>query len=95
MKVSIPVTNYQRGEFLTEREEVIYEIQQSLRNIAKSKSDEPAIIPDGIFSGETKKAVLDFQQAMGLEETGVVDFITFEALRKENERVILVSRESE
>lgn len=67
---------------------VILELQQYLRNIAKASSDEPAVIPDGIYSEETKEAVRDFQRSMGLDETGTVDYFTFDALVKENRRVI-------
>ncbi len=73
---------------MTEKERVIFEIQQYLRNIAKSESDAPAIIPDGIFSEETSEAVKAFQRKKGLGVTGKVDFVTFEALRDESERVV-------
>lgn len=73
---------------MTEKEKVIYEIQQYLRNISKSRSDEPAIIPDGIFSSETENSVRDFQGLMGLDVTGRVDYLTFDALVRENQRVI-------
>lgn len=73
---------------MTEKEKVIFEIQQKLRNISKGQSDAPAIIPDGIFSDETKKAVTDFQKSHNLNQTGRVDFATFEELKRENERVL-------
>ncbi len=72
---------------VTEKEKVIFEIQQYLRNIAKSQSDAPAIIPDGIFSEETRQQVKKFQESVGLKVTGTVDYATFSALVKENERV--------
>lgn len=73
---------------MTERERVIAELQQYLRNIAKNESDEPAIIPDGIFSEETKKAVEDFQRQRGLAATGVVNYETWEALVRANRRAV-------
>lgn len=73
---------------MTERERVIAELQQYLRNIAKNESDEPAIIPDGIFSEETKKAVEDFQRQRGLTATGVVNYETWEALVRANRRAV-------
>lgn len=73
---------------MTEKEKVIFEIQQYLRNLAKSVSGEPAIIPDGIFSDETADEVRNFQMKNGLPVTGRVDFATFEALKKENARVL-------
>jgi peptidoglycan hydrolase-like protein with peptidoglycan-binding domain len=51
-------------------------------------SNEPAIIPDGIFSEETADEVRNFQKSKGLDVTGRVDYITFEALKKENDRVL-------
>ncbi len=36
---------------------------------------------DGIYSQETKEAILLFQKRMGLSESGIVDFLTFERLR--------------
>lgn len=73
---------------MTEKEKVIFEIQQYLRNISKAESDAPAIIPDGIFSEETAEAIRAFQREKELTETGKVDFETFEALRNENGRVL-------
>lgn len=73
---------------MTERERAIAELQQHLRNIAKNESDEPAIIPDGIFSEETKKAVEDFQRQEGLTVTGVVNFETWEALKGANRQAV-------
>ena len=69
---------------MTDRESAISELQQYLRNISRNEADEPTIIPDGIFSGETKKAVEDFQRREGIEVTGVVNFETWEALRRAN-----------
>ena len=36
---------------------------------------------DGIFGPDTKAAVLAFQKGFGLEETGVVDEITWDTIR--------------
>ena len=77
---------------MTEKETVIAELQQYLRNIAKASSDAPAVIPDGIYSQETREAVADFQRRKGLSETGTVDFVTFEALVKENRRALEENR---
>ena len=73
---------------MTEKEKVIYEIQQYLRNLAKSVSGDPAIIPDGIFSEETAVEVRNFQQKNSLPVTGKVDYVTFERLKNENARVL-------
>ena len=72
---------------MTDKQRAIAELQQWLRNIMKNRSDEPAIIPDGIYSEETRLRVEEFQREKGLEVTGVVDFATWEAIKEEN-RVI-------
>ena len=76
---------------MTDKEKAISELQQWLRNIQKSQGDEPAIIPDGIFSEEVRLVVEDFQRNNGLEVTGIVDFLTWEAL-KNADRLITKER---
>ena len=73
---------------MTEKEKVIFEIQQILRNLSRSVSGEPVIIPDGIYSGETADEVRNFQRSRNLNVTGKVDYLTFEELKKENDRVL-------
>lgn len=73
---------------MTDRERAIQELQQYLRNISRNASDEPEIIPDGIYSEETKKAVEDFQRQTGLEITGVVNFETWEEIVRANRRAV-------
>lgn len=73
---------------MTDRERAIVELQQYLRNISRNESDEPAIIPDGIYSEETKKAVEDFQRQSGLTVTGVVNFETWEELVARNRKAV-------
>lgn len=77
---------------MREKEKVIYEIQQMLRNISKSNNDAPAIIPDGIFSEETRELVSDFQRSSGLPVTGSVDYRTFEKLKKENAKAVFLKK---
>ena len=72
---------------MTEKERAVAELQQWLRNISKSKRDDPAIIPDGSFSAETRLEVEAFQLEKGLPVTGVVDYFTWEAIKKENRLV--------
>lgn len=69
---------------MTDKQKAITELQQWLRNIQKSTGDEPAIIPDGIFSKETSEFVKEFQQNKGLGETGVVDYLTWELIKQED-----------
>ncbi len=73
---------------MTEKEKVIFEIQQILRNLSRSVSGEPVIIPDGIYSEETADEVRNFQRSRNLNVTGKVDYLTFEELKKENDRVL-------
>lgn len=89
MKCSIPATKYpEGGEILTEKDKVVFEIQQMLRNISKSKGASPSVIPDGIYSSQTEELVKAFQLSSGLPDTGRVDYHTFEALKKENARAV-------
>lgn len=77
---------------LTEKERYIREIQQNLRNIEKSISGAPSLIPDGIYSDETKKAVEAFQRRQGLDATGVVNYETWDKLIRES-RIVDKRRE--
>ena len=77
---------------MADSREAIIELQQRLRNIRKNQSGEPAIIPDGIFSSETRREVENFQRDNNLAVTGVVDFLTWEAI-KSADRQVTVQRE--
>lgn len=72
---------------MTEKQRAVREIQQSLRNIEKNYSEEPSLIPDGIYSEETRMAVERFQRRQGLEVTGVVDYETWELIIRESRLV--------
>lgn len=72
---------------MADKETAITELQQWLRDINKSKGDGPAIIPDGLFSAETRLAVEAFQLEKGLPVTGVADYFTWEAIKKESRLV--------
>lgn len=65
---------------MTEKQSEIYELQSMLRLIAQTDNSIPLINPDGIFGPETERAVLDFQSNMGLPPTGIVDFVTWNAI---------------
>ena len=77
---------------MTDKQKAITELQQWLRNVRKSESDDPAIIPDGIYSAETRIEVENFQRERGLPVTGIVDLATWEALR-EADRLVTIERE--
>lgn len=72
---------------MTDKEKAIREIQQGLRNIEKSFDNEPSIIPDGIYSAETRRSVENFQDKKGLGITGVVDYETWTAIISESGRI--------
>ena len=40
----------------------------------------PPVTPDGIFGGDTENAVLEFQKAVRLNPTGVIDVSTWERI---------------
>lgn len=53
----------------------IREMQEYLRRI--EPDSEAALIPDGVFGPETTDAVIRFQRLVALEETGIIDYITW------------------
>ena len=57
-----------------------YELQTMLRLLAQTDSTIPLVNPDGIYGPETERAVLAFQNNMGLSSTGIVDFGTWTAI---------------
>ncbi|MBQ8697049.1 MAG: peptidoglycan-binding protein [Clostridia bacterium] len=61
-----------------DRAAAIYEIQAALRDISRrNDSIRPRLIPDGIFGAETEAAVISFQRLVGVNTTGIVDFVTW------------------
>ncbi|MBQ5905246.1 MAG: peptidoglycan-binding protein, partial [Clostridia bacterium] len=50
---------------MTDKQMAISELQQALRDIAKTDSDILSVIPDGIFAEETEEAVKSFQRKYG------------------------------
>lgn len=77
---------------MNDKQKAISELQQWLRNISKNADDSPAIIPDGIFSAETRLEVERFQRERGLPVTGVADYETWEAI-KLADRFVTLERE--
>ena len=70
---------------MNERQKVIYEIQDYLRNISYYNEKVPFIASDGIYGEETRQAVQVFQQLYDLEQSGKVDFQTWKKLVEINE----------
>ena len=71
---------------MNEKQKVIYEIQDYLRNISYYNEKVPFIVSDGIYGDETREAVLIFQQIYNLEQSGNVNFETWKKLVEINER---------
>ena len=62
--------------------EPIRNLQHFLRNISYYYSTVPAVIPDGIFSSQTREAVIGFQKTFSLPVSGSVDFDTWNYIIK-------------
>ncbi len=74
-------------------DEIILELQGYLRNISRYDSDIPTVIPDGIFGDETTESIKAFQRKNSLEETGTVDFDTWNKLVAENKKAVFLFSE--
>ena len=59
----------------------IRRVQEYLYEIHKYEGLPYSVARDGIYGDPTRKAVEDFQTRFGLPSTGIVDLVTFEALR--------------
>ena len=57
--------------------EPVRNLQHFLRHISYYYNTVPAVIPDGIFSSQTKESVAGFQKTFSLPITGAVDFDTW------------------
>ncbi len=69
-------------------DETVLEIQGYLRNISRYDKDIPTVIPDGIFGDETTESVRAFQRKHGLNETGIVNFETWNKLIEQNREAV-------
>lgn len=72
----------------TDKERAIFQVQEWLRGIERGGMPIPLIVPDGIYSQQTKDAVRIFQGLMGLAQTGIVDYATWLALRDAYENAV-------
>ena len=71
----------------------VFEVQSYLRNIGRLDSDISRVIPDGFFGEETTSAVRSFQRKYGLNETGTVDFETWESIKNKNAEAVFTASE--
>ena len=61
----------------------IRSLQTMLRTIRKIRPEQPAVVPDGIYTQQTRDAVAAFQRRKGLPVTGTADNATWDAIVKE------------
>lgn len=73
--------------------DAVFELQGYLRNIGRLDSDISRVVPDGIFGEETTAAVKSFQKKYGIEETGIVDFETWEMIKAKNSEAVFIASE--
>ncbi|MEE1139390.1 MAG: peptidoglycan-binding domain-containing protein, partial [Acutalibacteraceae bacterium] len=73
---------------MNEKMTAIKELQQMLRDIAKTDSDIISVIPDGIFGEETEDSVKSFQRKKGQTDTGVVDYELWQAIAAEHKKAL-------
>lgn len=78
---------------MTAQQAVIFEAQGYLRNIARTSEDISMVYPDGIYGEETVRAVTDFQRKHAINQTGEIDFETWEKLIQENEKAVFAASE--
>lgn len=71
----------------------VFEAQNYLRNIGRLDSDISRVIPDGFFGEETTAAVRSFQRKYGLNETGIIDFETWESIKNKNSEAVFIASE--
>ena len=69
------------------------ELQQRLRDIAKTDSNIISVIPDGIFGEETEDSVKSFQRKIGQTDTGIVDFDLWERIGQEHKKALFILSE--
>lgn len=74
-------------------DDAVFEMQSYLRNISRLDSDISKVVPDGIFAEETTSAVKSFQQKYGLDETGIVNFETWESIKNKNSEAVFAASE--
>ena len=72
-------------------DDAVFEVQSYLRNIGRLDSDISRVVPDGIFAEETVTSVNSFQRKYGLEETGVVNFETWESIKSKNSEAVFAA----
>ena len=70
---------------IDDRQTAIMQVQKFLMAL----TEDIFIAPSGVFDDNTRLAVIVFQKKFGLEDTGVVDFATFELLYREYAKIVM------
>ncbi len=71
----------------------VYEIQSYIRNISRTDSRIPSLVPDGIYGAETAESITAFQRAHLLPQTGKTDLATWNKLVEESDKALLTLSE--
>lgn len=74
-------------------DDAVFELQGFLRNIGRLDNNISRVVPDGIFGSETTDAVRSFQRKHGINETGIVDFETWESIKRKNSEAVFIASE--
>lgn len=72
----------------------ISELQRYLRTILQQENPPRFISIDGILDEETRQEIRAFQQSVGLPPTGTVDFMTWEMIFDEYNRILRLGAQS-
>ena len=68
---------------ISNKRDAIRQLQEFLLEIAYTDNRIPKVALDGIYSERTAEAVLRFQNREGLQPSGVVDYLTWNAIAAE------------
>ncbi len=74
-------------------DDAVFELQGYLRNIGRLDRDISRVVPDGIFGSETTDSVKSFQKKYGLNETGIVDYASWESIKNKNAEAVFAASE--
>jgi peptidoglycan hydrolase-like protein with peptidoglycan-binding domain len=72
-------------------DDAVFEAQSYLRNIGRVDNDISRVVPDGIFASETTAAVKSFQKKYGLQETGIINYETWELIKSKNSEAVFIA----
>lgn len=71
----------------------VHVVQYFINNVAAYNNAVPTVLITSTFGEPTRQAVMDFQQYVGLPQTGIVDRTTFDALYDEYRGTVLSHNE--